>query len=73
MNFYQYAEKLETIKYIAVHKYAGTPKQLAQKLNVSERTVQRMAQQLREHGYPIIFNRMRNCYELKDSLKKDSD
>lgn len=65
MNFFAYAEKLEAIKYMAEHKHIGTPRYLAQKLNVSERTVRRMVQQLREHGYPITFNRSRCCYEVK--------
>ncbi len=38
---------------------------LAAKLNVSKRTVQRMVQQLRDHGYPIKFNRFRNSYEVE--------
>lgn len=64
MTFFEYAEKLETIKYLAQHKRAGTPHHLAEKLDVSERTVQRMVQHLRDHGCPIIFNRHRNTYEI---------
>ena len=70
MTFIEYAENLETIKYLAQHKRAGTPQQLAEKLNVSERTIQRMVQQLREEGYPIAYNRFRFTYEVKDCLEK---
>jgi predicted DNA-binding transcriptional regulator YafY len=66
MKFIDYSEKLETIKYLAKHKRAGTPRRLAAKFNVSERTIQRMIQQLREHGCPIVFNRYRCTYEVKD-------
>lgn len=69
MNFLQYLEKLETLKYLARHKKAGTPQQLAQKFDVSERTIQRMVQQLRDTGCPIIFNRYRSTYELEESQK----
>jgi len=65
MRFLEYAEKLETIKYLSQHKRSGTPSELAKKLNVSERTVQRMVNQLRETGYPIKFNRFRCTYEVE--------
>jgi len=65
MTYFEYTEKLERIKYLTEHKQAGTPCSLARKLNVSERTALRMVQQLREHGYPIAFNRYRCTYELK--------
>lgn len=65
MKFICYVEKLETIKYLAQRKQAGTPQQLAKKLDVSERTVQRMIQQLRDNGYPIKYNRFRFTYEVE--------
>lgn len=65
MTFLEHAKKLETIKYLAQHKRAGTPQSLAQKLEVSERTVLRMVQQLRDDGYPLVYNRHRNTYELE--------
>ncbi|MEO6452441.1 MAG: helix-turn-helix domain-containing protein [Ginsengibacter sp.] len=69
MKFSEYSETLETIKYLAERKRAGTPQQLAEKLNVSERTIQRMIQQLRDNGYPIIYNRYRFTYEVKCLLE----
>jgi predicted DNA-binding transcriptional regulator YafY len=65
MTFIQYAKKLEVIKYLAQHKQAGTPQQLAKKLDVSERTVQRMVGGLRNIGYPIRYNRLRLTYEAE--------
>ncbi len=53
MTYFDHTEKLEILKYLAEHKQAGTPKDLAKKLCVSERTVLRMVQQLRDHGYRI--------------------
>ena len=31
MTFIEYSEKIETLKHLANHKQAGTPKQLAKK------------------------------------------
>jgi predicted DNA-binding transcriptional regulator YafY len=71
MKFIEYAEKLETLKYLARRKRAGSPFELAKKLNVSERTIQRMVQQLREQGYLIVYNRLRGSYEIEHSSEKN--
>ncbi len=65
MTYFEHTEKLEFLKHLAEHKQAGTPRDLAKKLHTSERTVLRMVQQLREHGYPIAYNRFRYTYEMK--------
>ncbi|MEJ7683671.1 MAG: HTH domain-containing protein [Segetibacter sp.] len=39
---------METFKHLAQHKRAGTLQQLAKKLNVSERTVERMLVRITE-------------------------
>ena len=65
MRYIEYTQKLETIKYLAERKRSGCPRELAEKLNVSERTLQRMVQQLRDNGCLVIFNRFRNTYEIK--------
>ena len=64
MRFIEYAEKLETIKYLSKRKRTGTPKKLAKKLNLSERTLLRMVQQLKDQGCPILFNRSKGSYEV---------
>ncbi len=63
MTFIEYSQKIETLKYLAHNKQAGTPRQLSKKFQVSERTIQRMVQGLRDHGYSITFNRDRKTYE----------
>jgi predicted DNA-binding transcriptional regulator YafY len=70
MKFIEYAQKLEALKYLVEHKRAGTARQLSKKLQVSERTIQRMLQHLREFGCPIKFNCHRHTYEVKNSQKK---
>ncbi len=64
MTFLEYSEKLKTLKYLAEHKQTGNPQQLAKKLDVSERTVERMVQRLRDNGFPIKYNRLRCTYEV---------
>jgi biotin operon repressor len=64
MTYFEYAQKLDTIKELVRLKQAGTPFNLSKKLNVSERTVLRMVQYLKDNGYPITFNRFRESYEL---------
>ncbi len=63
MRFIEYAQKMETIKYLVQHKRTGTPAELAQKLGLSERTILRMIQQLKESGFPVHYNRFRFSYE----------
>ncbi len=64
MTYFDYTRKLETLKHLAERKQAGTPRELAKKLDVSERTVLRMVQQLREQGNTITYNRYRSSYEI---------
>lgn len=71
MRFIDYTLKLNTIKKLAEQEATGSPMQLALKIHVSERTVQRMVQQLREHGYPIKFNRATKNYEVRKSAEKN--
>lgn len=66
MKFVEYTKKLETLKYLAKYKRAGTPQELAKKLNVSTRTVQRMMQHLRQQGCRIVFNRVSGRYEEEE-------
>lgn len=70
MKFIEYTEKLDTIKYMAEHYRTGSREELAIRLNVSVRTVGRMIQQLRDHGYPIAYNHFRNSYVVGEPAEK---
>jgi len=72
MDYLTYSEKLETIKYLAERYRTGCPKDLAYKLDVSERTALRMVQRLRDMGTPIEFCRLRNSYILKKGCYENS-
>ena len=69
MDYLTYSEKLETIQYLAERYRTGRPKELACKLDVSERTALRMVQRLRDMGTPIEFCRTRNSYILNNIYK----
>lgn len=71
MTFFNYTEKLETIKYLSELKRTGTVVKLAEKLSVSERTAKRMVRHLRNQGFPIVYNRNRNSYEVKEDVRKN--
>lgn len=66
MTHMEFAESIETIKYLCEHKRAGTPKELAKKFNISERTLLRIIKCLPESGHPVSFNRFRKTYEIKE-------
>ncbi len=70
MNVSETKEKLEKINTLIRLKATGTPKDLAKKLNTTERTVFRIIKQLKEMGCPIFYNKQREsyCYEEKGKL-----
>ena len=67
MNILEVKNLLERIDQLICMKSTGTPKELAEKLNISERTIYRLIKQLKEMGAPIYFDDIRNsyCYDQK--------
>lgn len=65
MKFDEYLEKLNKLQQLVNISDTGTPKKLAKKLNVSERTARRMVQKLRHHKMPVVFNRKIKSYVIK--------
>ena len=64
MTYIEHQEKLERVKELAEFGNTGTPKELANKLNTSERTVRRLVQKLKELNVPIEFCRKSKKYLL---------
>lgn len=63
MDYINYSRKLEYLKWKIETRSTGTAYQLAEKLEVSERTVKRMISHLREQNeLDIRFNRMRKTF-----------
>ncbi|MFA8433913.1 MAG: HTH domain-containing protein [Marinifilaceae bacterium] len=66
MNIFEDFEKLERIKKLASLKATGTPKELAFKIGVSERTLYRMIDYLRDYGNDIFYSRSLRTYILTE-------
>ncbi|MGK7397638.1 MAG: HTH domain-containing protein [Candidatus Cyclobacteriaceae bacterium M3_2C_046] len=66
MDYFTYRQKLELLIYLIQKNRAGTPKEFSEKLEVSERTVLRMIQFLKNSGYEIKFVRTINKYIMKN-------
>jgi predicted DNA-binding transcriptional regulator YafY len=62
--------KLERIDQLIRLESTGNPKQLVERLNVSERTVYRMINTLKDIGCPVYYNRYRSsyCYRFKGKI-----
>ncbi|MBN2596393.1 MAG: HTH domain-containing protein [Marinifilaceae bacterium] len=60
-------EKAEFIKEHAEKESTGTPTELAQRLNISERSLYRIISSLKNMGHPITYRRCKQsyCYENK--------
>jgi len=63
-DFLTYEERLNYILYLVERKSTGTPSELAQKLNVSKRTVKRMIETLRLKGNNIVYCRTIESYKI---------
>lgn len=64
MSYKEYSEKLSTIKYLVEKNSTGTPIELAQRLQISEKTVRRMINHLRQEGSNIKYCRITQSYIL---------
>ena len=65
MKFFEYREQLERIETLAKKNATGTPKELADRINVSERTIFRIIQNMKDFGIPIEYCRKTNSYSIK--------
>ena len=65
MKFEEYQKKLDKLKLLIEHANTGTPKELAETLHVSERTVRRLVERLKVENGSIYFCRSTNSYLLK--------
>ncbi len=64
MDYLTYSEKVEAFKYLAKLRATGSPSELANRLDLSERTVKRMAYRMRQRGTAIFFDRAVQSYIL---------
>jgi biotin operon repressor len=67
MDFYNHKkQQIERILYLAERESTGNLSELSSRLEVSERTVKRIVQYLRDEGIPIVFCRKTNSYKLPE-------
>jgi DeoR/GlpR family transcriptional regulator of sugar metabolism len=66
MKFEDYQEKLLQISKLIQYSNTGSPKELAKRLHVSERTVRRLVDVLKSKDESIVFCRKSRSYILKN-------
>jgi hypothetical protein len=69
MNATKYLERIERIDALIRRQNTGTPKNLADKLEISERQVYNCIEELRNLGLPIEYCRNRQTYYYGEALK----
>ncbi len=68
MSYFDYLKKLFYLTELLEKESAGTACSLAEKLNVSERTVFRYLDDLRMNGAVIDYSRSKRTYMLKNNF-----
>lgn len=69
MPLSKYLERVERIDYMISRKSTGTPKELAAKLALSERSLYELINQMKELGAPITYSNARNSYIYTHRVK----
>ncbi|MFA9370903.1 MAG: HTH domain-containing protein [Labilibaculum antarcticum] len=62
MTHLEFLEKTEYIKKLITIGSTGTPAELAQRLNISERSLSRLIKTLKENKNPITYSRTKRSY-----------
>lgn len=70
MNLLEDRHRLERLDQLIRLEVTGSPDELAEKMNVSRRTLFRTIESLKELGCPIYYNKHKNsyCYEYLGKL-----
>ena len=62
MTHLEFIEKTDYLKELIEKENTGTPKELALRLNISERSLSRLIKTLKEANHPIIYSRTKQSY-----------
>jgi DNA-binding transcriptional regulator LsrR (DeoR family) len=65
MKFDEYQEKLEQLSKLIAYSNTGTPREMARRLNISERTLRRLVERLKQKDKSIKFCR-RSCSYIRE-------
>lgn len=66
MKFDDYLEKLEQIDKLIRYSNTGSPKELAKRMRVSERTIRRFIEKLKTKNESIRYCRKSQSYVIKN-------
>ena len=69
MKLLESLERIERIDQMVRRKATGSPKTLAQKLDVSERSVHRLIDLMKNMGAPIFYSLSRQSYCYEESVE----
>jgi predicted DNA-binding transcriptional regulator YafY len=71
MTFQEHFQLLERIDRLISRRGTGKPHELAQRLNISDRSLYRLMDELRAFGFTIYYDaeRCSYCYEGHNSFK----
>lgn len=69
MNLINQMRTFEHLDFLIRSKSTGTPKQLASRLEISERKVFRLLSELKDMGFPISYDQRRQSYLYSKKVK----
>jgi len=67
MKIYTHIERIKCLNSLIRREATGTPLQLAEKLNVSKSTANRLIAELRDRGAPILYCKHSQCYKYTEA------
>ena len=67
MKIHTQIERIKCLDSLIKREATGTPLQLAEKLNVSKSTANRLIAELRDRGAPILYCKHSQCYKYTEA------
>lgn len=67
MKIYTQIERINRLNLLIRREATGTPLQLAEKLNVSKATVNRLIRELKDMGAPIVYCKYSQSYKYTET------
>jgi predicted DNA-binding transcriptional regulator YafY len=62
MNFFECIERIERLDILIRLENTGTPKELSNRLNISERQIYRSIERMRNLGAEIVYSKYKQSY-----------
>jgi len=67
MKIYTHIERIKRLNTLIQREATGTPLQLAEKLNVSKSTANRLIAELKDRGAPILYCKHSQSYKYTEA------